>query len=139
MISSSNCFSDLAVLFDSFGCKFGLFEYACMPMGLTNSGATFQRLMNSILAGLIGVICLIYLDDIIIYSKFIKDHLKHVRLVLERLKKYGIKFNVAKCEIAKEQVKYLGHVITQGQIKPQIEIEKIEKILIGQYQKLESK
>lgn len=54
-----------------------------MPMGLTNACATFQRLMNNVLDGLIGKICLVYLDDNIIFSKTLEEHIEHVRLVAQ--------------------------------------------------------
>lgn len=73
-----------------------------MPQGLTNSGATFQRMMNKVLSDLIGEICLVYLDDIIIYSNSEKDHLEHVRRVLKRLKEFNLKIKLKKCKFAKE-------------------------------------
>ena len=72
--------------YTAFGCEFGLFEYTVMPMGLTNATATFQRLMNNVLAGLIGFICLVYLDDIIVYTKGpVRQHVIDVLVVAHRI------------------------------------------------------
>ena len=69
----------------------GLFEYVVMPFGLTNAPATFQRLMERVLKGLIGKICLVYLDDLMIYSKSLHEHEEHLALVLTRIKEAGLK------------------------------------------------
>jgi hypothetical protein len=64
----------------------GLFSFTVLPMGLTNSPATFQAVMNRILGKYVHQFCLVYLDDILIYSKTKEDHVRHVRLVLDELK-----------------------------------------------------
>jgi uncharacterized protein (UPF0262 family) len=61
-----------------------------MPMGLKNAGSTFQRMMDKVLDGLIGEICYVYLDDIIIFSKGLKEHEERVKQVFDRLKKNGL-------------------------------------------------
>ena len=66
---------------------FGLFEWNVMPMGLSNSPATHQRRMYKALRHLIGRICHVYLDDIIVYSDTVHDHVKHLRIVLDVLRK----------------------------------------------------
>ena len=68
----------------AFTTPFGLFEYVRMPFGLCNAPATFQRLMDQILEVLVRKICLVYLDDIIVYSKSKDEHLKHIQTVFER-------------------------------------------------------
>ncbi len=77
--------------YTAFACEFGFFENTVMPIGLTNATATFQRLMNQVLDGLIGICCFVYLDDIIIFSENQEQHLEHVRLVEERLLQYTLK------------------------------------------------
>ena len=65
----------------AFICEFGLYEFNRMPFGLTNAPGTFQRLMNNILRPLLGVCALVYLDDIIVFSKTFEDHLFHLEQV----------------------------------------------------------
>ena len=104
--------------YTAFSCEFGFFEYTVMPMGLTNACATFQRLMNTVLDGLIGNICCVYLDDIIIFSKNVADHTSHVRLVADRLRTFNLKVNLKKCRFAQARVEYLSHIIGDGGIRP---------------------
>ena len=69
----------------------GLFEFDKMPFWLTNAPATFQRLMETVLAGLVRKICFVYLDDILIIGKIFEDHLENVARVLDRLQEAGLK------------------------------------------------
>ncbi|KAG0420320.1 Retrovirus-related Pol polyprotein from transposon 17.6 [Dictyocoela roeselum] len=98
------------------------FVFNKMPFGLCNAPTTFQLTMEAILKGIPNIF--IYLDDILIYSKNISDHLKHLNTVLKRLITHGVSINYEKSKFGLESVKYLGHVITPEGIKP--EISKIE-------------
>ena len=69
----------------AFRCRFGHYEYKVMPFGLTNAPAVFQNLMNEILFDYLDRFCVVYLDDILIYSESLKQHQEHVSLVFERL------------------------------------------------------
>ena len=102
----------------AFICEQGLFEYNVMPFGLCNAPATFQRLMDAILAGLKWTCCLVYLDDIIIYSESFEDHIKHLSMVFQRLEEAGLKLKASKCHFAKNHINYLGHVVTDEGISP---------------------
>ncbi|KAL5515000.1 hypothetical protein EMCRGX_G000106 [Ephydatia muelleri] len=97
----------------AFCTKDGLFEYKVMPFGLCNAPATFQRLMNLVLAGMQWSQCLVYLDDIIIPGRSVEEHLRNVASVLQRLRAAGLKLQPAKCSFFQKQVKYLGHVISE--------------------------
>ena len=109
--------------------KYGLFQWTCMPFGLCNAPATFQRVMDAVLQGLNWQCCLVYLDDIIIYSKDIHEHAKHLEQVFTALSKANLKLNVAKCNFAKEELRYLGHVVTANGIQPDnLKIEPISKL-----------
>ena len=103
--------------YTAFSCEFGFYEYTVMPMGLTNACATFQRLMDTALSGLNGKICLVYLDDIIIFSKNAEEHANHVKLVADRLRAFNLKVNLKKCKFAQSHVEYLSHIIGNGTIK----------------------
>ena len=90
--------------YTAFLCSKGCFEYLVLPMGLTNAVETFQRLMNEVLKGLINDFCQVYLDDIIIYSATLDDHIEHVQIVVERLKQHNLKIKLSKCKIAQTKV-----------------------------------
>ena len=94
----------------------GLFQYKVTPFGMKNSPATFQRLINSVVAGLDG--CEAYIDDVIIFSNTWEDHLRIIHSFIERLSKAMLTINLAKSDFGCAYVTYLGHVVGQGQIKP---------------------
>ena len=104
--------------YTAFTCEYGLFEYNVMPMGLMNSTATFQRLMNRIFDGLIGEIMFVYLDDIIIFSRTAEEHLKHVKIIVERLRKHGLQVKLEKYKEAQRKIEFLSHVIENGTVRP---------------------
>ena len=87
-----------------------------MPFGLTNAPATFQRLMESCLGELHLEWCIIYLDDIIIFSKNPDDHLTQLRGVFECLAKAGLKLKPSNCEFFQTSLKYLGHIVSKNGI-----------------------
>jgi len=105
----------------------GLWECNRLPFGLTNSPATFQRVMEHILGDLNMSICLVYLDDIIIFSDSFEEHLQHLELVLERIKQFGLKLNPKKCKFFQRQIKYLGHIISSEGIA--VDSEKTKTLL----------
>ncbi|CAF2400326.1 unnamed protein product [Rotaria sp. Silwood2] len=96
----------------------GLYEFNVLPFGLSNAPASFQRIMNSVLGVLRWDITLVYLDDIIIYSKSFEKHVQHLNLVLNALQKANVKLNAKKCSLVRKQLDYLGFRITQEGIKP---------------------
>lgn len=102
----------------------GLYEFNVMPFGLCNAPATFERLMETVLAGLQWQICLIYLDDIIVYGKTFDDMLQNLELVFEKLLAAGLKLKARKCSLFARQVKYLGHIISEQGIET--DPEKVE-------------
>ena len=95
----------------------GLFQFKVMPFGLTNAPATFQRLMERVLAGLQWQICLVYIDDVIIFSKTFDDHLADLSSVFGRLREAGLKLKPRKCFLFQHEVRYLGHIVCQEGIK----------------------
>ena len=106
----------------------GFYECIRMPFGLTNAPATFQRLMESCLGDLHLSWCIIYLDDIIIFSKDPDDHITRLEGVFEKLAEAGLKLKPSKCEFFKARLKYLGHVVSpQGIATDPAKIEAILK------------
>ena len=94
----------------------GFYECNRMPFGLTNAPATFQRLMERCLKDLHLKECLIYLDDIIIFSKTFDQHLVRLESVFLRLWQHGLKLKPSKCEFFKSEIKYLGHIVSENGI-----------------------
>ena len=94
-----------------------LFQFRVMPFGLTNAPATFQRLMERVLAGLHWTTCLIYLDDILIFSATVQQHFTRLREIFDRLKQAGLKIKPSKCLLLQKSIKYLGHVVSEHGIK----------------------
>ena len=83
-----------------------------MPFGLRNAPATFQSFINSILRPFLEKFVIIYLDDILIFSKDIDEHHQHVRMVLEKLIENNLYAKLQKCEFDQPKVEYLGHIIS---------------------------
>ena len=97
----------------AFTTPLGFYECNRMPFGLTNAPATFQRLMEKCMGDLNLKQCLVYLDDIIVYSETFEGHLQRLAAVLTRLREYGLKLKPNKCCLFQKEVKYLGHVISE--------------------------
>ena len=87
-------------------------------MGLKNSPLTFQRVMEAVLRGLNWKFSLVYLDDVIVFSKTFQDHLSHLQQVFERLRAAGLKLHPSKCNFAKREIHYLGHIVNSEGISP---------------------
>lgn len=102
----------------AFRWKSGLFEYNRVPCGLSNAPTTFQRMMDRVLEWIRGKFVMPYLDDIIIYSNSIEEHISHIEVVIDKLKEAGIIFNKSKCKFFKEEVEILGTIIKKGVVKP---------------------
>lgn len=96
----------------------GLYEFLVMPFGLTAAPAAFQRLMNTVLKGLLWEKVMVYLDDIIIYSPTWEEHLATLDNVFRRLRAANLKASSAKCAIAQTEIGYLGHLVTREGILP---------------------
>lgn len=111
----------------AFSTNYGHFEFTRMPFGLKNAPASFQRAMNNILAELIGKICYVYLDDIVIIGNNLETHLENVSTVLERLAQFNLKIQLDKCEFLKRETEFLGHIISPEGIKANP--DKVKKIL----------
>ena len=96
----------------------GLFEFNVMPFGLCNAPATFQHLMDSVLAGLQWSSYLVYLDDITIMGRTFEEHLGNLQQVLERLQQAGLKLQPKKCHFLQHKVNFMGHIISSTGISP---------------------
>jgi RNase H-like domain found in reverse transcriptase/Reverse transcriptase (RNA-dependent DNA polymerase)/Integrase zinc binding domain/Integrase core domain/Chromo (CHRromatin Organisation MOdifier) domain len=101
----------------SFICHAGTFQFRRMPFGLVNAPATFQRAMDVILSPVKWKSCLIYLDDVIVYSSSLEQHVKDLDVVLDLLGKAGASLRLEKCHFFQQKVKYLGHVVLPGKLQ----------------------
>ena len=110
----------------AFTTKYGLFEFNVMPFGLCNAPATFQQLMDKLLAPYRGKFVEVYLDDITIFSQTFEEHLQHVNIVLDILQEVNLMLNAEKCHFFLTNVTLLGHIISRDGIQP--DDEKIVKV-----------
>lgn len=94
----------------------GLWQFITMPFGLCTSPATFEKLMEKVLSKLTWKICLIYLDDIIIFSRTFEDHVENLRQVFEKLRNANLKMNPTKCALFRTTVSFLGHIVSENDI-----------------------
>ena len=95
----------------AFICHRGLFEFIRMPFGLANGPSHFQRIMDYVFRDLLGVCVMVYIDDIVIYSKNMEDHISHLETVFGRLAKYGLQIKAEKCKFALKEIKLLGFML----------------------------
>ncbi|MEZ4720247.1 MAG: RNase H-like domain-containing protein [Flavobacteriales bacterium] len=105
----------------------GSYSFKRLPQGLCNSSSSFQRVMNVVMRGLNYNICLIYLDDIIIFSSTIDDHLERLKILFQRLRDANLKLKPSKCQLMKERVEFLGHVVSEDGVETNP--EKIKAII----------
>lgn len=115
--------------YTAFRCLFGQFEYNVLPFGLTNAPTSFQRVMDEVLGDLKFSICMVYIDDIIIFSRSYEEHIKHVDTVLKRLIQRGFYVKPEKCKFCLRKIEYLGHIISsQGIHVNPAKVEAIHKL-----------
>lgn len=115
----------------AFNVENGHYEYLRMPFGLKNAPATFQRVMDHVLRELQNKICLVYMDDIIIFSTSLQEHISNLTQVFQKLRDSKLKIQLDKSEFLRQNVEFLGHVITPNGIKPNPnKIKAIEKFPI---------
>jgi hypothetical protein len=97
-----------------------------MPFGLTNALATFQAYINNVLRKYLDVFVVVYLDDILVYSKTYEEHIQHVHLILTALRDANLRIKVEKTEFHKKEVKFLGYIVSREGLK--MDSKKIEAI-----------
>jgi len=96
----------------------GLFQFTRMPFGLSGAPGSFCRLMSNVLRDLLWVVCLCYLDDIVVFACSPEELLERLRIVLDRLRDVGLKAKPSKCELFKPEIKFLGHIVSVDGIDP---------------------
>ncbi|GBG85687.1 hypothetical protein CBR_g40419 [Chara braunii] len=112
----------------AFKTRYGHFEWLVMPFGLMNAPATFQAAMTTEFRHMLDRFVLIYLDDILVYSRSLDEHVEHLHTVLERLRQAKYKANRDKCEFARQELEYLEHYVTLQGIR--LLADKIEALRV---------
>ena len=102
----------------AFSTPWGLYEWLRIPMGISNAPPVFQRYINQVLAGLRDVICMAYLDDILVYGRTFEEHARNLQRVLQRLRSHGIKLRADKCDLFRTEVRYLGRLVSENGHRP---------------------
>ena len=113
----------------------GLFQFRRMPFGLRNGPSIFQRVMQGILAPYLWIFCLVYIDDIVVYSKSYEEHIVHLDKVLEAIEKAGITLSPSKCHLFYGSILLLGHKVSrlglsshEEKVKAIVELERPRKL-----------
>jgi hypothetical protein len=127
------CITEENVPKTTFRTPFGLYQLKVLTFGLTNAPATFQSVMDDMLRPYVGKFVVVYLDDILIFSKTAKEHLSHLRQVLQTLRENQFYANPKKCDSTKEEISFLGHRVSVNGLK--VDPEKFEQWLIGKFGK----
>ena len=109
-----------------FRTRYGHYEFLVLPFGLTNAPATFQQMMNDIFRPYLGKFVIVFLDDILVYSRTLEEHAMHLRVVLDILRKEVLFAKESKCDFFRHELTYLGHIITSNGVH--IDYEKIRKV-----------
>ena len=114
------------ILKTAFRSRYGHFEFVVMPFGLTNAPAAFMDLMNRVFRPYLDRFVIVFIDDILVYSKSEKQHVRHLRLVLETLRREQLYAKFSKCEFWLEKVGFLGHVISADGVS--VDPQKVEAV-----------
>ena len=96
----------------AFRTRYGHYEFLVMPFGLTNAPAAFMNLMNRVFRPFLDLFVVVFIDDILVYSKDREDHDTHIRVVLETLRKEQLFAKMSKCEFLLREVFFLGHIVS---------------------------
>lgn len=110
----------------AFVTRSGLYEYRKMAMGLCNAPSTFQRCMELVMRGLQWQSLLVYLDDLILFNETFDRHIEQLEEVFTRLRNSGLKLKPSKCDFFKTEVTFLGYVVSENGVKP--DMDKVKSI-----------
>ncbi|CAA7062265.1 unnamed protein product [Microthlaspi erraticum] len=110
----------------AFRTRYGHFEFVVMPFGLTNAPAAFMRLMNDVFREYLDVFVIIFIDDILVYSRSQEEHATHLRLVLEKLREQKLFAKLSKCSFWQREMGFLGHIVSAEGVS--VDPAKIEAI-----------
>jgi hypothetical protein len=111
----------------AFSTKYGLYEYLVMLFGLTNAPAYFMYLMNLVFMPELDKFVVVFIDDILVYSKSEAEHAKHLHTVLQHLREHRLYAKLSKCDFWLKEIKFLGHTISQGGIV--VDPDKVQEVM----------
>ncbi|OWZ08407.1 hypothetical protein PHMEG_00019061 [Phytophthora megakarya] len=114
-----------------FTCKYGLYEWLVMLFGLCNAVPAFERIMENVLVDLKWRTCSVYLDDCVVFSSDFPTHLIRLKEILERFRSAGFKLKMKKCKWGRDQIAFLGHIVTPSRILPNL--EKVKAVINVQH------
>jgi hypothetical protein len=112
---------------NNFCSDFGHYEYLIMSFGLTNAPATFVSLMNTIFREYLGVFTLVFMDDILVFSKNEEEHKEHLKNVFDVLRRHTLYTKRSKCQLFRIHIEYLGHVLSDEGLS--VDLKKIETMV----------
>jgi len=115
------------VLKTTFRTRYGHYEFLVLPFGLTNALSFFMDLMNRIFRPFLDKFIVVFIDDILVYSKTGEEHANHLQMVLKTLEEHKLYAKLKKCEFWLEKVQFLGHIVTKDGIL--VDLEKVEAIV----------
>jgi hypothetical protein len=110
----------------TFRTRYGHYEFVVVPFGLTNAPTTFMCLMNGVFRDYLDKFFIVFLDDILIYSKTEEEHEQHLRMVLQVLREHQLYAKLRKCTFYQKKIHYLGHIVSEDGIA--VDLENIEAI-----------
>ena len=110
----------------AFRTRYGQYEFTVMPFGLTNAPAFFMTLMNKVFMEELDRFVVVFIDDILVYSKSAEEHGQYLRVVLEKLRKHQLYAKFSKCEFWLQRVSFLGHVLTAEGVE--VDPEKVKAV-----------
>jgi hypothetical protein len=120
-----------------FSTRYGLYEFLVMSFGLTNAPAYFMYLMNSVFMTELDKFVVVFIDDILVYSKNEEEHAGHLHVVLQRLREHHLYAKFSKCDFWLKEIKFLGHIISQVGIT--VDPDKVQEVMIGSHPRLSVK
>jgi hypothetical protein len=115
------------ILKTTFTTRYGLYEYTVMSFGLTNAPAYFMYLMNKVFMEFLNKFVVVFIDDILVFSKTKEEHAEHLRLVLQKLREHKLYAKRSKCEFLSKEVSFLVHVVSNGGIA--VDLSKVRDVL----------
>ena len=111
----------------AFSTRYGLYEFLVMSFGLTNAPAYFMYLMNSVFMPELDKFVVVFIDDILVYSKNEEEHAGHLHVVLQRLREHHLYAKLSKCDFWLKEIKFLGHTIPQAGIV--VDPDKVQEVM----------
>jgi hypothetical protein len=111
----------------AFSTRYGMYEYLVLSFGLTNAPAYFMYLMNSIFMPVLNKFVVVFIDDILVYSKNEVEHAKHLHTILQRLREHRLYAKLSKCDFWLKEIKFLGHTISQEGIS--VDPDKVHQVM----------